>query len=422
MRVGIVGGGITGLALVHALTRSGVDAIVFEREGTPGGIIRTREVDGRVLELGPQRTRLAGPVRRLVDELGLGSRVLTAGPGARLYIWRGGRLCSVPTSPAEALRSDLLSLPGRLRLLAEPLTGPLRDDESVAGYFRRKAGDEAYRALFGPLVSATFASDPERMPARHSIPLILGPLGVRRSLLAAARRRRAAAGVPACTFRDGMRELPEALAARHAERVSLGSEVTALEPEEDGVVIRLADGGRIPVDHVVVTTPAAVAARLLAPVARAASERLAALAYHEVTTVHLAVPRTPDGFGFQVAFGERARTRGVTWSASLFGREPPIAAAYLGGGRDPQVRGWPDPRAAEVAVHEYEEIHRVPATALLVSRATLPAYDGSWDRLDGLSLPPFVHLAANYRARPGIAGRIAEAETLAAELARRARP
>lgn len=420
MRVGIVGGGITGLALTHALARHGVDSLLFERAAAPGGIIRTREVEGRVLELGPQRTRLVGPVRRLVDELGLGSRVLTARPGARLFIWRGGRLRRVPTSAASALRSDLLSVRGRLRLLAEPLTGPLRDDESVAAYFRRKTGDEAYRALFGPLVSATFASDPERMPARHSLPLILEPLGVRRSLLAAARRRRSSGGAPAVTFRNGMRELPEALAARHARRITLGVEVEAVEPEGAGLALRLAGGGRSAVDHVVVTTPARVAARLLEPLAPGVSGRLSALAYHEVTAVHLAVPHTPAGFGFQVAFGEKRRTRGVTWSSSLFGREPFTAAAYLGGGMDPEIRGWTEARIAETAVSEYEDIHGVPATPLLVSRALLPAYDASWDGMEELTLPPRVHLAANYRARLGIAGRIAEAEALAGDLARAA--
>lgn len=419
MRVGIVGGGITGLALTHALARHGVDSVLFERAEAPGGVIRTREIEGRVLELGPQRTRLVAPVRRLIDELGLGSRVLTARPGARLFIWRNGRLRRVPTSPVAALGSDLLSVPGRLRLMAEPLTGPLRYDESVAAYFRRKTGDEAYRTLFGPLVSATFASDPERMPARHSLPLILGPLGVRRSLLAAARRRRSSGRAPAITFRNGMGELPEALATRHAGRISLGAEVGAVERDGDRLALRLAGGGLAAVDHVVVTTPARVAARLLGPSASRASPRLSALTYHEVATVHLAVPRTPDGFGFQVAFGEERRTRGVTWASSLFGREAAAAAAYLGGGRDPEIRGWPDARVAETAVAEYEEIHGVPATPLLVSRAVLPAYDGSWDGMEDLTLPPRVHLAANYRSRLGIAGRIAEAETLAERIASR---
>ncbi len=417
MRVGIVGGGITGLALTHALWRVGVESVLFERADVPGGVIRTRELDGHLLELGPQRTRWVRPVRRLVDELGLDSRVLRARPGARLFIWRDGRLRGVPTTPAGVLRADLLSVPGRLRLLCEPLSGPLGHDETVAAYFRRKVGDEAYRVLFGPLMSATFASDPECMPARHSLPMLLGPLGVRRSLLIATRRRRPTRDAPACTFVGGMRELPEALAARHGARVRRGTEVVSLERAGGAVEIRLSDGGCVAVDRVVLTTPAPVTGRLLSAIAPDAADRLAGLAYHEVATVQLAVPRTPEGFGFQVAFGEELRTRGVTWSASLFGRSPVTAAAYLGGGRDPEIRGWRDERVAEVAAAEYRAVHGVGATVLAVSRASLPAYDDSWDRLEGLTLPSDVRLAANYRARLGISGRIAEAEALALALA-----
>lgn len=417
MRVGIVGGGITGLALTHALARAGVASVLVERSATPGGIIRTRAHEGRILELGPQRTRLVGPVRRLVGELGLDDRVLAARPGARLLIWRDGRLRAVPARPADIARSDLLGPVGRLRLLLEPLTGPLRREESVAEYFRRKAGREAYRTLFGPLVSATFASDPEAMPARHALPMILEPLGVRRSLLAAARRWRGGGGAPACTFRDGMQELTDALARRHADRILLGVEAVGIRREGDRPTLLLADGRGIEADRIVITTPASVAARLLAGIAPQAASALGRLAYHEVATAHLAVPRTPDDFGFQVAFGESRRTRGVTWSASLFGRTPPTAAAYLGGGRDTAVRGWADARVAETAAAEYEDMLGVPATSLLVSRASLPAWDGSWDDLAGLALPPEVRLAANYTARLGISGRIAEAESIALALA-----
>ena len=196
MRIGIIGGGITGLALTHALARLGVDSILFERSEEVGGVIRTVRPGGRVVELGPQRTRLVAPVRRLVDELGLGAELLHARPGAHLFIWARGRLRVVPSHPGALLTGDLLSPAGRLRAALEPLTAGLRDGESVARYFRRKVGAEAYRRLFGPLVSATFGSDPETMPAARVLPMILDPLGVRRSLLAAARRRPPRRGRP----------------------------------------------------------------------------------------------------------------------------------------------------------------------------------------------------------------------------------
>ena len=417
MRVGIIGGGITGLALTHALARRGVDSILFERSGEVGGVIRTVRPGGRVVELGPQRTRLVAPVRRLVDELELGPEILHARPGARLFIWARGRLRVVPTRPGALLAGDLLSPAGRLRAALEPLTAGLREGESVAGYFRRKAGTEAYRRLFGPLVSATFASDPETMPAARVLPMILDSLGVRRSLLAAARRRPPGEAAPACTFRDGMAALPLAIAARHRERLRFPAPAEAIRPRRTGFEIE--HGGPRPgaeaVDHVVLTVPAPEASRLLRAVAPDAADRLARLRYNPVAVCALEVEGAGEGFGFQVALGERWRTRGVTWNTSLFGREG-VCTAYLGGGLDPQVAAWDADRLASTAAVEYQVIHGAAASPIHTARPRLPAYDDSWGALDGLRLPPGITLAAGYTGRLGISSRIAEAEAVARRL------
>lgn len=418
MRVGIIGGGITGLALTHALARRSVDSILFEGADDVGGVIRTARHDGRVVELGPQRTRLSPPVRRLVDELELRGEILEARPGARLFIWARGRLRVVPTRPRGLLTGDLLSPAGRTRAALEPFTRGIRPQESVARYFRRKLGREAYARLFGPLVSATFGSDPETMPAARILPMFLGPLGVKRSLLAAAQRREPGAAPPAFTFREGMGTLPRAIARRHAERVRVSAPVE--EIRRSGQRFEIGHGGARPdseaVDHVVIATPAPVAAQLLRPVAPAAADRLAGLRYHRVAVVPLEVERAPEGFGFQVALGERWRTRGVTWNASLFGREG-LCTAYLGGGLDPDVAAWNSARVERTAAEEYEAIHGVAAAPLRTARPRLPAYDGSWTALDGLDLPTGITLAAGYTGRLGISSRIAEAESVAERLA-----
>jgi len=419
LRVGIVGGGITGLALTHALARRGIESVLFEGSETPGGIIRTRHDRGRVLELGPQRTRLVPPVRRLIEELDLGDRVLEASPGAALHVWARGALRRVPVTPAGLLRGDLLTVPGRLRAAVEPLTGPIRDGESVADYFRRKAGDEAYRTLFGPLISATFASDPGAMSAARSLPMILEPLGVRRSLLAAAARWSGDGSARACTFRDGLAELPLALAAAHADRIRLGTRVLNMETDGDGFRLDVrgpVSSESIRVGEVILTVPPKEAARLLRSVAPEVSVRLARLRTNAVCVVPLEVASAPHGFGFQVALGERWRTRGVTWNVSLFGR-PGICTAFLGGGLDPEIAEWSDGRVGKLAAREYASIHGVEAWPLAVARPRLPAYDRSWEALDGLVLPAGIHLAANYIGRLGISARIAQAEALSKQLA-----
>ena len=423
MRVGIIGGGITGLALTHALARLDVDSILFEKSDEVGGVIRTARPDGRVVELGPQRTRLVPPVRRLVDELDLGPEILEASPGARLFMWADGRLRVIPNRPGALLTGDLLSPAGRARVTLEPLTRGLRGGESVARYFCRKAGAQAYRRLFGPLISATFGSDPEAMPAGRVLPLLLEPLGVKRSLLAAARRRMPGETPPACTFRAGMSTLPRTIAARHPERVRFPAPVEGIRRSGRG--FEIAHGGARPgsavVDDVVLTVPAPEAARLLRGVAPAAADRLSRLRYNRIVVCPLEVERAGEGFGFQVALGESWRTRGVTWNASLFGRES-LCTAYLGGGLDPEVANWDSRRLGSTAAAEYEGIHGAAASPICTARPRLPAYDDSWAALDGLGLPRGITLAAGYTGRLGISSRIAEAEAVAQRLARPAAP
>jgi oxygen-dependent protoporphyrinogen oxidase len=48
----------------------------------------------------------------------------------------------------------------------------------------------------------------------------------------------------------------------------------------------------------------------------------------------------------------------------------------------------------------------------------MPAWDLSWQALDGLDLPAGLHLAANWWSRPGLPGRLAEAERMARKLSR----
>ena len=51
MRVGIVGGGISGLSCAYYLERAGVEPVVFDP--APGGLIGTVHVHGCTLETGP---------------------------------------------------------------------------------------------------------------------------------------------------------------------------------------------------------------------------------------------------------------------------------------------------------------------------------------------------------------------------------
>jgi protoporphyrinogen/coproporphyrinogen III oxidase len=413
----IVGAGLTGLATAHHLAARGVPHLVLEAAERPGGVIRSGRVQGHLLEWGPQRTRLTEGIRALVETLGLQDEVITSRPGLPLFVYRGGRLRRVPFSAADFVRTDLLSWRGKVRVLAEPLRAPARDDESVADFFVRKIGREAYENLVGPLYGGLYASDPADMRVGLSLGHVLREFGIGRSLLAPLLRRGGRiAAPPACSFREGMQTLPLALYERHRDNIRLSTPVRRIARADGGYAIET-EGETLHAERVVLTATAPATARLLAGVAPAAAERVDRLVYNPLVVVHVHADTDLEGLGYQVSFAERGMiTRGVTFNDSLFGRRG-VYTVYLGGAKAPQVMEWTDERLQETAVREFREATGFGAEPLAVERERMPAWDRSWAALQGLQLPEGIHLAANWESRPGIPGRLLQARRLADRLA-----
>lgn len=414
----VVGAGISGLALAHHLDAHGVDFTLLEASGRAGGVIRSGRVEGHLLEWGPQRARLTRDFTALVDELGLRERLVLAPPDLPLYVYRAGRLRRVPFSPAALLFGDALSVAGRVRVLAEPLTAGARDDESVADFFTRKVGREAYETLAGPLYGGLYASDPADMTVGLSLGHALREFGVGRSLLLRLLRRGGTVRTPAaCTFEGGLEELPRALLERHRAHVRLGTRVERIERSGTGWRVAIAEADPVDAERVVLCAPAGATSALLRDAAPDAAARIGRLRYNPLGVVHLHAPNTGlRGLGYQVSFAEPLVTRGVTWNDALFGRNG-VYTVYLGGAKNPWVADAPEERLAEIAAREFRTVTGHDARALAVEREWMPAWDRSWSATRDLALPPGLHVHANWASRPGIPGRLAGARSLAAELA-----
>jgi oxygen-dependent protoporphyrinogen oxidase len=429
MRAAVVGAGITGLAATHYLAERGVDVVTFESDDEPGGVIRSRRVDGDVVEVGPQRLRLTPGVSDLVDAVGLDGAVVEA-EDAPLYVYADGRLREAPLDRAAFLRTDLLSWRGKLRVLAEPLTRSGSPRETAADLFTRKFGREAYERLVGPLYGGIYGSDPAEMPAGYALEGLLERERETGSLLRAFGRRLQGTSVPPVSFEAGNQQLPRALSEAHADRVALGTPVRDVRPAADASRRSAAaetDGGsrflvETPgetheVDHVVVTTPADVTATLLDGVATGAAG-LGDLTYNPLAMVHLRADADREGFGYQVAFGEDLHTLGVSFNGPMFGRDG-LYAVFLGGMHEPGMVERPPEEVGAIAREEFEQVMGCDATVCKVTTRErwFPAWDRSWTALDDFETPPGVHVATNYTARMGIPSRVREGRDVARRVA-----
>ncbi len=420
MTVGIVGAGITGLALAHHLEKYDVEYVVLEADSEPGGVIRSGRVNGHLLEWGPQRLRRTDPVDELIIDLHLDDEVIEAGE-TKLFVYADGKLRRAPFSIEEFGQTDLLSWRGKLDVLKEPQTDPADPEETAAELFTRKFGDEAYRNLAGPLFGGIYGSEPEQMPVKHALSGVLRMEQKYGDLLTPVLKRAMAGGTsaPAISFEDGVQRLPEALYDAHSEHVHLETPVTEIRKSDAGFALET-DSGAHDVDELVLTTPAEVSADLLSNLSGSANA-LSRLNYNPLALVHLRADSEKDGFGYQVRHDEGLDTLGVSWNASMFGRRG-VYTVFLGGMKNPELVEASDETLGDIARTEFDEVMETEAELLSVARLNrgFPAYDTSWDALDEFEAPEGIHLATNYTARMGVPSRIREAKGLAESLSNRA--
>ena len=400
-RVVVIGGGISGLTTaLHLKDRaaelpSGVEVLVLEASDRPGGNIRTDRVDGFIIENGPNGYLDNVPATAaLVRRLGLEAQLQRADESAAArYLYRDGRLHLLPSGPVAFLKSPVLSLPGRLRVLGEPFAKrrPEGVDETIFHFASRRIGEEAASILIDAMVSGVFAGNVHELSLASSFPKMAAMEeehgGLVRAMLARMRGRRAAKreveerrlrgenvekltqpGGPAgpggtlTSFRQGLDTLPNAAARELGDSVRYGVEAVAVEmggegdnlsggdgPRGDsaaGWFVRSTAGERVFADAVVVAVPSPRAESLLKELDEELSStvgriRTAGLAVVALAFDAAAMGGPPEGFGFLVPRGTGPRILGCLWDSSIFpGRAPEgkvLLRAMIGGSHDPEA-------------------------------------------------------------------------------------
>lgn len=290
-RVVVVGGGIAGLSAAHALAAGGVDVTVVESTSEVGGKLRTSEVAGLSVDEGAEMfLRRVPEALDLVTGLGLADEVVTPLTTAA-RVWSRGALRPIPTGTVMGVPSDPIALRGVLSVaevgrvaLDAVLPGdPPGTDVSVGRWVGRRVGRAVVDRLVDPLLGGVYAGRADELSLAATIPQFPRD---ERSVLAAARRATAqspADGPLFATLTGGMGAMPARLAraiTAAGGAVLTERPVRRLERTTHGwrvVFGPTTDEHAIDTDAVIVATPAAPAARLLASVAPAAATELAAV-------------------------------------------------------------------------------------------------------------------------------------------------
>lgn len=444
--VAILGGGIAGLTAAYQLQAGIANVTVFEQAGQPGGMIRSERARGYLLEHGPNTLRRATPLMNaLISRLDLEDARVPAQPAAKnRYVVRGGTLHVLPTSLPAFLSTHLLSWRARLRLLCEPFVRcpPTGTEETVAQFAHRRLGREVLDYGLNPFVAGVFAGDPERLSLRHAFPRLHaleqehGSLfgGLIRHVL----RRRGNDDPPSrsglFSFREGLQQLPHALARALGPSVEYETTVTALRPDGAHWAVTTRSGPRTQrrtFDAVVCTLPLHRLGALrwdMPPTL----EPLREVPYPPVSLIHLGLRRADvqhplDGFGMLVPEAEtEIRILGTLFSSTLFPNRAPaghvLLTTFVGGTRHPDL-GRADAEAQTRVVREdLQRLLGVQGQPALARRVhwprAIPQYEVGYGRvkkrLDRIErLHPGLFFAGNYRQGIAVSDAMASADAAA---------
>ncbi len=376
-KVIIIGGGISGLSTAFALIEEAqqrdvqVECTVIEATHHWGGKILTHRVDDLIIEGGPDSFLSSKPwALELCTKLGIESQLINTNESqSKTFTYSQGKLrefpqgliAFVPTKIAPLFKSGLLSWPGIFRMAGDLWLPGRKDpnqDESLAQFFSRRFGVEAFARLIEPLVAGIYAGDAQELSVDATFPRFVELERQHGSLIKSmlAQRKKGGASPQSdkprrtlfTTLEGGLGDLVAALRTvlqQQGVTFLANTKVAECSPihsssEKVGFHITTDQGTVFRVDGLVLATPAYESARLLAPWDSQASELLNQIPYASTATISLAysreqVERFIKGFGFVVPRIEGKNLIAATWTSVKWqkraGTDHSLIRCYIGG-------------------------------------------------------------------------------------------
>jgi oxygen-dependent protoporphyrinogen oxidase len=388
-RIVIIGGGISGLTVLHYLKQrlgDTVETTLFERESLTGGTIRSFKKDSCLFEWGPNGFLDTQPATlQLIQELGLTDQLIESHKNSRRrYIQIKGNLHAVPVGPIDFIHSSLLPLKDKWSLIKGLFKKNISTDRSIYDYMSQRFSPRIAESFIDPFISGIYAGDIRRLHMASAFPKL---------------KRNGFKKTHMRSFKGGMGQIIEALGGRYKAQVQTNSEISSVP---------------INADITVVATPAYAAAKIVKNLNPVLAQILHQIPYTPIAVAGLlfkqdSFKNKPDGFGYLVASKENKDILGVLTESNVYaqraGDDQIMLRVMLGGAHHPAIINDSQDQIIAKAIKEIDSVYGLnsqPAdTFVKLWPKAIPQYEINYPYLrqsiaEQCAKTPGLYLCANY--------------------------
>jgi protoporphyrinogen oxidase len=291
-RVGVIGGGITGLTAAYRLAKQGHQVILWEQADKLGGLAAAFPVHGGELEYFYHHLFLSDrAIVELIEELGIGDALVWL--NSKNDYFADGQIFSL-SGATDLLRLPVVPIWDRFRVGLVTLylqristaSGRWHRFEQVTAWnwLRRAVGKRAFQRMFGRQLKAKFGPRASEIAMVWFWNKIYLRTQSRKGLFA-----KEELGYILGSFNVLIDRLAEACREQGVE-VRAGIGVQAIEvrdDQDDRFLIRESSGGSEPVDYLLATVPSQILLRLFPDIAEPYRAKLQSTVYQGAVCVLL---------------------------------------------------------------------------------------------------------------------------------------
>lgn len=439
----IIGGGVSGLATAHHLKARGLTVKVLERQVRTGGNAVSERIDGFLMEHGPSSLNVAAPdTMEMSQALGLNDAICPLGDDVvKRYLVADGCMNAISSHPLGFILSDYLSVPARLRLMAEVLLPHRAGDteETVAEFSNRHFGPEFTERVIEPLVGGLYAGLASQLSTEAVFPKLLemertyGSLIV--AILVSWLKNRKAPIRRLFSWKNGIGTLPMALADTLSDDIATSVAVKRIRRGASGFVVEALDSQTVSARSVIIATQPHVAAGLLEGIDDAGAACAADIAAPPLAVAFLGYRRDQvdhplDGLGYLTPPSEGRNLSGALFCTTMFSERAPqghvALSAYLGGARAPGLALCPPEDIIAMVQEEFKDLLGARGKPVVAQvrqwpqglPQLTPNHVDRYKILKGISeRVPGLYVTGNFLAGPAIASCLTQASSTAARAA-----